>query len=706
MVTTSHVALPAGATIGAYRVDGVLGAGAWTITYQATEQTTREQVALREFFPELLCKRAENGPAVVPVSSVDQPELASGITRFMRWARTVATVRHENVATVRRVMETNGTAYLATRLVDGAPLDALLRPGEQLDPQELEEILPGLLSGLDAIHRAGLYHRSIHPGALFVSRNAEPVLDLPAADWQVEDPDVEIATHVRAYASPELLVREDFGTWSDIYSLCATLFRMVTGQPPPAADARAFPNQNRPDTIANMLADAGNAWRTPLLETIARGMALSPRSRPPSVTNMRARLEERYIEEPDTVPMRPHRRSGGARTQRLEEPPSGATPDAPDAGGPDVDRPTSPRRRGSTELELDKPTRRADPDMNADGPPAADPPEAEPDQERQATNEDADQPDAPPSEPPKVPDDSRSIGGPSSIVYRRGRPEEVDPPSGDDNREPAGTPNIAPARFTLYHPEAVGPRTWGTLVIYLHESGIASIIARQETERREGPLTDRAQPRDDTNMLVRPGAEMLVVPTLRGGRVNAQWARIQWVENFQRLEFRIAAAPDANPDAGQSLEGTVAVYAGALLVGETPFTVQVAARPEEGEPVVAKSMSYSRVFPSFAGEDQDMVHRFVAAAESVNMPYLKQVLELRAQGKDRAVRRMIQRAERYQLCWSSAGSASPKLRREWEEAKGLKRDDFIRISSWDRPMPAPPAELADSPVQRLPLLDD
>ncbi len=217
----------------------------------------------------------------------------------------------------------------------------------------------------------------------------------------------------------------------------------------------------------------------------------------------------------------------------------------------------------------------------------------------------------------------------------------------------------------------MGPRTWGSLVIYLHESGIVSVIARQETERREGPLTDRAQPRDDTNMLVRPGAEMLVVPKLRGGRVTPPWARVQWVENFHRLEFRIAAAPDANPDAGQSLEGAVTIYAGALLVGETPFTTAIAARPEDGEPAVSKSMSYSRVFPSFAGEDRAMVDRFAAAAESVNMPFLKQVLDLRDQGKDRAVRRLIQRAERYQLCWSSAGSVSPKLRREWEEARAL-----------------------------------
>ncbi len=409
MVTTSHVALPAGAIIGAYRIDDVLGAGAWTITYRATEQNTREQVALREFFPELLCKRNDHGPAVVPVSSIDRPELAVGITRFMRWARTVATVRHENVAIVRRVMETNGTAYLATRLVDGAPLDALLRPGERLDAQELEEILPGLLNGLDAIHRAGLYHRSIHPGAVFINRDAEPVLD------------VEVATHVRAYASPELLVREDFGTWSDIYSLCATLFRMVTGQPPPAADARAFPNQDRPHTIANMLADAGGEWRTPLLEIIARGMALSPRSRPPTVNNMRARLDERVIEEPDTVPMRPHRRSGGARTQRIEEPTDAPEAPLPDAGGDggdsasEFDRPTAPRPRPSQENSADQPSD----DRPTDGPAEG---SARPDQA---------------SETP------RQTQRPRSVVYRRGRPEEVDPPDGEASvRSPAARPTL------------------------------------------------------------------------------------------------------------------------------------------------------------------------------------------------------------------------------------------------------------------------
>ena len=382
--------------------------------------------------------------------------------------------------------------------------------------------------------------------------------------------------------------------------------------------------------------------------------------------------------------MRPHRRSGGARTQRLEDPPAALEfPDAPDAGAPndgasEFDRPTAPRRR---------------PDPNDPGhatPPSPDAPDAQDTAAGDGTD-----------------DRARQSQRPQSVVYRRGRPEAVDPPGGDtEGPEATGASNIAPARFTLYHPEAVGPRTWGTLVVYLHESGIASIIARQETERREGPMTDRAQPRDDTNMLVRPGAEMLIVPKLRGGRVNPPWARVQWVENFHRLEFRIAAAPDANPDAGQSLEGAVTIYAGALLVGETPFTTAVTARPEEGEPVVSKSMSYSRVFPSFSAEDREMVHRFAAAAESVNMPYLKQVLDLRDQGKDRAVRRLIQRAERYQLCLSSAGSASPKLRREWEEAQALKRDDFIRISSWDRPMPAPPAELSDAPVQRLPQLDE
>lgn len=763
MAASTLAALPSGVMIGAYRIEGVLGAGAWAITYSATDRHTRERVALREYFPELLCRRADGGMAVIPASPLDRSDFSAGVTGFMRWARTVATVRHNNIASVRRVLETNGTAYVATVLVEGAPLDALLRPEEPLDPQELEEILPGLFSGLEAIHRAGLYHRAIHPGAIFIRQDAQPVIDLPAADWQIEDPDVELAAHVRAYASPEVLVREDFGPWSDVYSLAATLFRLVTGAPPAAADTRAFPRADRPDTIAHMLEMAGGAWRPQLLEMITRGMALSPKSRPPSIAHMRAGLEQRVIEEPDTVPTRAHRRSHAARTQRFTPPPGAPAPeDDPGAGvgqsvplGPGPEnagevptpnqagaapdpfnlptetsrRRTAPGPAGATpepgattttgmapdpaadhSLDLDRPTRPAFSQESAGPAQDAEKKDAAP----ADVNETAPVPGAP---PPPLPSRKPPEPPPAHVIYRRGKPAEVPPEEARSARNPARsgasedaeektTANIAPARFTLFHPPEVGPRSWGTLVVYIHESGIASIIARQEADRRTGPLTDRAQTRDDNHMLVRPGADMLVAPRLKGGRVNPPWARVQWVENFHRLEFRIAAAPDRKPGETGTLEGVVDFFAGPLLIGETPFSVNVAARPEAAEPATAKSMSFSRVLPGFAGEDEWMTAQFRAAAESVNMPFLDQILELRAGAKDRGIRRLVSRAERYQLCWSAVGSKSAKLRREWEEAMNQKKPGLIRICSWEQPMPAPPTELKDIPVQRLPAFGD
>ena len=178
-------ALPPGTRFEEYRLDVVLGAGGFGITYRAYDANLDKFVAIKEYLPSEFATRAERY-TVVPQSSTDAQDYHWGLNRFLDEARTLARFDHPNLNKVHRFFESNGTAYMVLEYVKGETLaDRLTRERAEL-PEEVRLTaiyLDEVLSGLEVMHEAGYVHRDIKPGNLMLREEdgSAVVLDFGAA---------------------------------------------------------------------------------------------------------------------------------------------------------------------------------------------------------------------------------------------------------------------------------------------------------------------------------------------------------------------------------------------------------------------------------------------------------------------------------------------------------------------------------------------
>src|SRR5678815_3806530 len=215
-----------------------LGRGSMGVTYRALDTSLRRPVALKLIDSEWVKRGAE------------------ARERFMREARTAASLRHPNVATVYHfgIREENGQCFCAMELVEGETLEMRVRRTGPLDALTTIDIALQVSSALAAAEKQGLVHRDLKPANLmFVAAAPEAndsspgkaekadtvvkVIDFGVAKALVEKPDPMGLTHggfvgTPAFASPEQFTDAPVGVRSDIYSLGATLWYLLTGHRP------------------------------------------------------------------------------------------------------------------------------------------------------------------------------------------------------------------------------------------------------------------------------------------------------------------------------------------------------------------------------------------------------------------------------------------------------------------------------------------
>ena len=196
-------ALKAGHEFDGYRIESVLGAGGFGITYRATEVRTGRKVAIKEFLRQSIARRDPGDAKVHPISAGDRAAFVWGLERFLDEAKVLVTLNHPNVVRTLRYTEAHGTAYIVMDFVEGESLGAVLVRAGTLAQSEIEDFLFPLLEGLAAVHAAGFLHRDIKPDNIYIrADNGQPVLlDFGAARLMARDTHSAILTH--GFAPPE-----------------------------------------------------------------------------------------------------------------------------------------------------------------------------------------------------------------------------------------------------------------------------------------------------------------------------------------------------------------------------------------------------------------------------------------------------------------------------------------------------------------------
>jgi len=164
----------------------------------------------------------------------DDPELTR---RILLEGRAQARVKHERVCQVYEVGEVDGLTFIAMQFVDGQPLSEL---GPVLTVEQKALVLRDVALGVHEAHRVGLIHRDLKPSNVMVERSAEGALRPYVMDFGLARPWNEVATATGSilgtphYMSPEQARGEvsRLDRRSDVYSLGATLYHLLTGGPP------------------------------------------------------------------------------------------------------------------------------------------------------------------------------------------------------------------------------------------------------------------------------------------------------------------------------------------------------------------------------------------------------------------------------------------------------------------------------------------
>jgi serine/threonine protein kinase len=311
-------ALPMQSMLQEYRVEQVLGAGGFGITYRARDTNLDKDVAIKEYLPGELAMRAPDGN-VVAQGTTHEAGYKWGLERFLLEARTLAKFSHPHIVRVLRYFEANATAYMVMEYEKGDPLKTAL----QLDPQppeaKLKEMLAPLLDGLAAVHATGFLHRDIKPDNIFIRADGRPVLIDFGAARQAMGGETKSLTSILTpgYAPLEQYSGEGKqGPWTDLYAMGGVLYRAVADKNPPDAVSRI-----RGDSLGAGLAGARGKYSEPFLRAIEWALNVDEKKRPQSVEQWKAVvLAERRLAP--TVPLRTPDR----RTVRVAPPPPPPAP--------------------------------------------------------------------------------------------------------------------------------------------------------------------------------------------------------------------------------------------------------------------------------------------------------------------------------------------------------------------------------------------
>ena len=264
--------------IGRYTIEKVLGQGGFGITYLGIDELHEKKVAIKEFFPQgIVTRNIEYEDAVTVTFVGEKDNYNKGKEKFLKEARIMARFsKDEGIVKAQDFFEINNTAYIVMEYLEGITLKQYLRENERIEPEELLELFVPLIESLDEIHSQGLIHRDISPDNIMVLLGGKiKLMDFGAARDYTDFGEKSLSLILKpGYAPPEQYQTHGVqGPWTDIYALCATMYKCLTGENPPDAIERVM------DDNLKEISQFGIPVSKKMEETIIKGMSISSKNR-------------------------------------------------------------------------------------------------------------------------------------------------------------------------------------------------------------------------------------------------------------------------------------------------------------------------------------------------------------------------------------------------------------------------------------------
>ncbi len=228
---------------GKYKIERVLGQGGFGITYLAEQVMLGRKVAIKEFFMKDLCNRDESTSHVTLGTEGSRNTVSRFREKFLKEARNIARLNHVNIVRVIDVFEENGTAYYVMEYAEGGSLLSKLKKEGYLSEILATRYILQVADALEYIHQRKMNHLDVKPANIMLGENDNAILiDFGLSkQYDAQTGSQTSTTPVgisEGFAPMEQYKKEgvkEFTPETDVYSLAATFFKLLTGNTPPSA---------------------------------------------------------------------------------------------------------------------------------------------------------------------------------------------------------------------------------------------------------------------------------------------------------------------------------------------------------------------------------------------------------------------------------------------------------------------------------------
>ena len=225
-----------------YIVGRVIGYGGFGVTYIGWDGKLEKKVAIKEYFPSEFSSRIPGQTALVVFGDEKRKQFYDGLEKFVDEAKRLAKFQNEDgIVKVFDSFTENGTAYIVMEYLDGENLKTMLEREKSIPEEKAIQMMLPILDSLDNIHKQGIIHRDISPDNVFITKSGDvKLIDFGASRYATTSHSRSLTVVVKQGYSPEEQYRSrgDQGPHTDVYSLAATLYKMITGKTPPDAMER------------------------------------------------------------------------------------------------------------------------------------------------------------------------------------------------------------------------------------------------------------------------------------------------------------------------------------------------------------------------------------------------------------------------------------------------------------------------------------
>ncbi len=235
--------LPSGTLLqgGKYKIITKIGQGGFGIVYKALHVGLQRDICIKEFFFNDYCERATNSTNVSVIStSAEKIQLVDTLRKkFTKEAQRLAQFQNPHIIQVMDNFEENNTAYFVMEYLEGGSLEDMIERDGLMSEEKAKKLILPLIDALEAVHNVGLLHLDIKPSNIMLRKNQSLVLiDFGISKYMETAQGNNTTAPIgisKGYAPLEQYggTIANFSKATDVYSLCATLYKMVTCVTPP-----------------------------------------------------------------------------------------------------------------------------------------------------------------------------------------------------------------------------------------------------------------------------------------------------------------------------------------------------------------------------------------------------------------------------------------------------------------------------------------